>query len=127
MLDLMEKFARMNRRGTHHVTSWPKTLAMASLFLLAVLFLMFMVTKVDVIIMLALVLVCFLVVALFYWPEPGTIIVIFVIYTNLAVVAYKFHGLPQIVAASVSLVLCDWSFTGFFGESHFSSIIRGYS
>lgn len=106
MLDLKGKFARMNRRGTHRATSWQKTLAMISLFLLAVLFLMFVVTKTDVIIMLALVLVIFLVVALFYWPEPGTIIVIFVIYTNLAVVAYKFHGLPQIVAASVSLVLC---------------------
>ncbi len=65
-----------------------------------------MVTKVHVTIVLALVVVGFMVVAFFSWPEQGTLLVIFVIYTNIAVVAYKFHGLPQIVAGSVSLMLC---------------------
>jgi putative inorganic carbon (hco3(-)) transporter len=37
-------------------------------------------------------------------PNVATMIVLFVIYTNIAVVLYQFHGLPQIVAGSVSLL-----------------------
>ncbi len=37
-------------------------------------------------------------------PNVATLIVLFVIYTNIAVVLYQFHGLPQIIAGSVSLL-----------------------
>ncbi|MBD3376190.1 hypothetical protein GF406_14230 [candidate division KSB1 bacterium] len=37
-------------------------------------------------------------------PNVATFLVLFVIYTNIAVVLYQFHGLPQMVAGSVSLL-----------------------
>ena len=74
-------------------------------FVFVVLCLTFVMTKANAILVFSLVIVVFLVMALFYWPEAGTVMVIFIIYTNLAVVGYKYHGLPQIVAASVSLLL----------------------
>lgn len=72
----------------------------------AIVFLTLVASKAHVIGIVGLVLAILLVVGLFYWPDQGTVLVIFVIYTNVAVVAYKFHGLPQILAASVSLLLC---------------------
>ncbi len=81
-------------------------IGLACAFMFAVLALTVLVTKVHVTVVMVLILTVFLVVALFYWPEPGTILVLFAIYSNLAVVAYKFHGLPQILAASISLLLC---------------------
>ncbi|MFQ5652192.1 MAG: O-antigen ligase family protein [bacterium] len=86
--------------------SFRPLLGLVGAFLLGVLTLTILVTKTDVTIVMALILVAFLLLALFYWPEPGTILVIFAIYTNLAVVVYKFHGVPQVLAASVSLLLC---------------------
>ncbi len=39
-------------------------------------------------------------------PETATVVVVFVLYTNLAVVAKTLHGLPDLLAASFSLLLC---------------------
>jgi hypothetical protein len=39
------------------------------------------------------------------WPEAGTLTVIFVVYTNIAVVAKTIHGVPHLVASSFSLLL----------------------
>lgn len=39
------------------------------------------------------------------WPEAATLIVIFVLYTNVAVVAKFVHGVPHLVASSFSLLL----------------------
>lgn len=38
-------------------------------------------------------------------PDTATFIFVFVFYSNLAVVAHKFHGVPQVVAAAVPLLL----------------------
>ncbi|NIR47297.1 hypothetical protein GWO43_02350 [candidate division KSB1 bacterium] len=38
-------------------------------------------------------------------PEAATLVVVFVLYTNLAVVAKMFHGVPDILAGSFSLLL----------------------
>ncbi len=40
-----------------------------------------------------------------FHPEIATLAIIFVFYTNLAVVAHKVHGVPEFVAASASLLL----------------------
>ncbi len=88
------------------VARFAPILIVAGIFVLAVLALTFLIAKTQVLVVVALIVAVFLLVALFYWPEPGTLIVIFAIYTNLAVIAYKFHGLPQILAASISLLLC---------------------
>ncbi len=39
------------------------------------------------------------------WPEVGTLTVIFVLYTNIAVVATTIHGVPHVVASLFPLVL----------------------
>ncbi|MFQ5856329.1 MAG: O-antigen ligase family protein [Anaerolineae bacterium] len=39
------------------------------------------------------------------WPDIATLAVIFIIYSNAAVVAVKFHGVPYIVGASVPVLL----------------------
>ena len=39
------------------------------------------------------------------WPDLETLAVLFVLYANLAVVASKFHGVPQIFAGSFLLLL----------------------
>ena len=39
------------------------------------------------------------------WPDAATLIVIFVLYTNAAVVAVKFHGVPFIVGAALPALL----------------------
>lgn len=38
-------------------------------------------------------------------PDMATLVFLFVLYTNLAVVAVQFHGVPQIIGAGVSLLL----------------------
>ncbi len=38
-------------------------------------------------------------------PELATLVFVFVFYSNAAVLAYQFHGVPQIVAAAVPLLL----------------------
>jgi len=43
--------------------------------------------------------------ALFRSPDMATLGFLFVLYTNMAVVAVQFHGVPQIVGAGVSLLL----------------------
>ena len=40
-----------------------------------------------------------------FLPEVGTMLVLFALYTNVAVVAFKFHGVSQLVAGSVSLFI----------------------
>jgi len=42
---------------------------------------------------------------LFMWPELATIVVMFILYSNAAVVAVKFHGVPMMFAAAVPLLL----------------------
>jgi len=42
---------------------------------------------------------------LFRSPDQATLVFLFVLYTNSAVVAVQFHGVPQIVGAGVSLLL----------------------
>ncbi len=39
------------------------------------------------------------------WPEAGTLTVVFVLYTNIAVIAKQFHGVPDLVASSFPLLL----------------------
>src|SRR5574340_898265 len=46
-----------------------------------------------------------LLVAIAFTPEIITAFVLWIIYTNAAVVAYKFHGVPYLLAASVTLLL----------------------
>jgi len=52
-------------------------------------------------------LICALVVVLvmFRYPEVGTLVVIFVIYTNIPVIAKQMYGVPQVLASSVILFL----------------------
>lgn len=38
-------------------------------------------------------------------PEFATYLVIFLIYTNIPVIAYKYHGVPQVLAGAVSLFI----------------------
>src|SRR5205809_5717564 len=38
-------------------------------------------------------------------PDFVTMLVLFVIYTNAAVIGYKYHGVPFIAAASITLLL----------------------
>ncbi len=40
------------------------------------------------------------------WPDLATLAVFFILYANLAVVASKFHGVPQVFAGSFLLLLC---------------------
>jgi O-antigen ligase len=42
---------------------------------------------------------------LFKWPEFATLVFVFILYANLAVVAVQFHHVPQIAAAGVSGLL----------------------
>ena len=41
-----------------------------------------------------------------FYPEAGTLVVTFLIYSNVAVVAYKFHGVPHLAVAAGSLLIC---------------------
>ncbi len=43
--------------------------------------------------------------ALWVWPELATGLVFFAVYANLPVIATRFHGIPQMVAGSVVLLL----------------------
>lgn len=43
---------------------------------------------------------------MFIWTDIGTLLVIFYIYSNLAVIAKRFHDVPHLAAASVPLLLC---------------------
>lgn len=45
------------------------------------------------------------IVAVFLWPNVITLLVIFLIYSNAAVVAVKFHGVPYIVGSGVPALL----------------------
>ncbi len=54
---------------------------------------------------LATVLAVLLVAAVIAAPHIGTFVVIFVMYSNIAVVAVRFHGVPEIVAIAIPLVL----------------------
>ena len=78
---------------------------LSCIFVLVVLCVTFLLTKADLVTVSGLIVAGFLVLGLLYWPEAGTVLVIFVIYSNLAVVGYKFHGLPQVLVASVPLLL----------------------
>ena len=49
--------------------------------------------------------VVILVLLAFAWPETATLAVVFALYTNLLVVASKFHGVPQVVASAFLAVL----------------------
>jgi putative inorganic carbon (hco3(-)) transporter len=42
---------------------------------------------------------------LLFWPEIATYVTVFILYTNFAVLAYKYHGVPQWVAGSFLLLL----------------------
>src|SRR5688572_26773482 len=42
--------------------------------------------------------------ALFVWPDLATLLVIFILYTNAAVIAVNFHGVPYIVGAAVPVL-----------------------
>jgi putative inorganic carbon (HCO3(-)) transporter len=46
-----------------------------------------------------------LAVAVLAWPDTATLVVIFVLYTNAAVVAVRFHGVPNFFAAVFPLIL----------------------
>ena len=39
------------------------------------------------------------------WPEVATLVVVFLLYTNIPAIAYQLHGLPQFVAASFIFLL----------------------
>lgn len=39
------------------------------------------------------------------WPDSATLLVLFILYSNVAVVAMRFHGLPYLVAAAFPLLL----------------------
>jgi len=43
--------------------------------------------------------------ALFAWPNAATLAVIGILYSNAAVVAITFHGVPRVIGASVALLL----------------------
>jgi putative inorganic carbon (HCO3(-)) transporter len=55
--------------------------------------------------MIGLVLAVLLIVTTTVWPDVPTLAVIFILYTNAAVVAVQFHGVPFIIGASVPLLL----------------------
>lgn len=46
-----------------------------------------------------------LAIALFIWPDSVTLLVFFLLYTNAAVIAVRFHGVPFLVGAAVPALL----------------------
>lgn len=44
-------------------------------------------------------------VAIFSWPEAATMLVLFILYSNIAVIMVRFHGVPFIVGAAFPLLL----------------------
>lgn len=48
--------------------------------------------------------ICFLL-AMFFWPDTSTLLVVFLLYTNAAAVAVKFHSLPFFIGASFPILL----------------------
>jgi O-antigen ligase len=46
-----------------------------------------------------------LVLAVARWPDAPTLVVLFILYTNAAVVAVQYHGVPFIVGAAIPLVM----------------------
>jgi putative inorganic carbon (hco3(-)) transporter len=44
-------------------------------------------------------------VPLLLWPESATLLMVFLLYTNIPVLAYKYHGVPQAVAGAFILLL----------------------
>lgn len=49
--------------------------------------------------------VALLTMAILAWPELGTLVVVFVLFTNAAVVAVKFHNVPSLVGAALPTLL----------------------
>ncbi len=107
---LLDSFNSMpkpqKRRASLFSLGLGRIIGLLSAGALVFMLLFVVVTKAEILGIAGLVMAVLTVLALFHWPERGTAIIIFIIYTNLAVVAYKFHGFPQIVAASVSMLLC---------------------
>ena len=54
---------------------------------------------------LAIVGVLFLAIAMFARPNASTLVVLFILYTNAAVVAVRFHGVPYIVGVAFPILL----------------------
>ncbi len=52
-----------------------------------------------------LVLTVLLTLAILAWPELGTLVVVFVLFTNAAVIAVKFHNVPDLIGASLPALL----------------------
>lgn len=53
----------------------------------------------------AIVLTVMLTLAILAWPELGTLVVVFVLFTNAAVIAVKFHNVPNLVGGALPALL----------------------
>jgi len=77
-------------------------LAAVALALCAVVYL---IARDQAVIMLGLGVAAIIGYCLFRWREGATLLFVFILYANLAVVAVEFHGVPKVAAAAVSLIL----------------------
>ena len=59
----------------------------------------------DPVVLLGAVAALYLVMLLFRWPDFTAVFVVFIIYTNAAVVLTKFHGMPRALGYALPLVL----------------------
>ena len=53
----------------------------------------------------AIVLTVMLTLAILAWPELGTLVVVFILFTNAAVIAVKFHNVPSLIGAALPALL----------------------
>lgn len=53
----------------------------------------------------AIILTALLTLAILAWPELGTLVVVFVLFTNAAVIAVKFHNVPSLIGAALPALL----------------------
>ncbi len=83
-----------------------QTLVILGLIAAAALAVGVLIFKADAIIILALGIAAIGFLVMLFRPDFATMVVIFLIYTNISVIAYKFHGVPQVVAGSISLLIC---------------------
>ena len=88
------------------VSAQKQTLVMSGLFMAVAAVVGILIFKANALIILALGLSVISFMVMLLRPDFATMVVMFMIYTHISVISYKFHGVPQVVAGSVSLLIC---------------------
>jgi hypothetical protein len=95
----------MSKELTNPLRALPASVVTIAMLLLPTVAIAFIVARYDLRIMAVVVILLGVLALMFAKPEQATLIILFLLYTNLSVVAIRFYNIPQLAAASVFLLL----------------------